>query len=802
MKHLLLFFLLQLNLLVLAQGGKELGTGNEFKQFVADPASLSNQSLAFNKKQHGYFAYAAMLPGQPPHTPGPIVIKCDTGNGWYDLADLSYFGAGIKPIVTFDKFDTLHIAFFNQTGITVLKYRNTYWERMGFQDFPLGSSQVSDIVLKFDANNKPYIAGLTADSSIIIKSYDGWDWYTVHASGNLKLMGKEFDLGIPDGDTALYIAGFQNDYSGSRAASILRMRAPANIWDTLANEIFKDTSTTNPVDQIGCKIIFSNNGKLYLYLSYADSSSKVFSINQLLEWKEEASLPNNCFNFQMDKNGRFYAIQNEENQFSLISMQDQEWQKLGASSYHQWSHDFVYTFNDTIPYLVLNRPLLKPEMVKLSNDIWERAGGSTEGKVGFSDSSVFHLSIAVNPLNGFPYAVYTDAAAQMRTVVKAWNGTDWQNIGSDISSGSSKGNKIAIDNDGVPYVIFSDSAFGYKNVVKKFDGTSWVMLGNDAISANEALDNQLIITPDNKPAVLFIDAGLGNSIVMKTFESGNWQIFGSGNISTAAALKPQVVAADAGGFIVAYIDVTDNNKVKLKKSSNGGSWTDISANDASNEALIDIGLKRNTTGDLFMMMVDQPGRKMTIKKLENGGGEWIDMGGAKTKDSVGGSPSIGLDRVGTPIVAYPNPKAGNKLSIRKWDGTTWQNVGVMGISAGSVRDVHMVINDKNDETFIGYSSVQGFVRSFNNTNVSTKQLVGPDERSVLRVYPNPASSYFLISAPELFEQDIEIFDLYGKCVLKIAANRMQEVLINSAGFSNGIYLLKSGIHSSRLIISK
>lgn len=799
MKHFLLFFLLQLNLLVFAQGGKELGAGNEFKQFVADPASLGNQSLAFNKKQHGYFAYAAMLPGQSPHTPGPIIIKCDTGNGWYDLADLSYFGAGIKPIVTFDKFDTLHIAFYNQTGITVLKHRNTYWERMGFQDFPLGSSQVSDIVLKFDANNKPYIAGLTADSSIIIKSYDGWDWYTVHASGNLKLLGKDFDLGIPDGDTALYIAGCQKGYSGSRAATILRMRAPAYIWDTVANEVFKDTSTNNPVDQIGCKIIFSKNGKLNLYLSYADSSSKVFSINQLLEWKEEASLPKNCSNFQIDKNGRFYAIQNEENQFSLISIQDQEWQKLGQSSYHQWCHEFTYAFNDTIPYLVLHRPLLKPEMVKLSGAIWERAGGSTEGKVGFSDSSVFHLSIAINPLINFPYAAYTDPAAQMRTVVKAWNGIEWQTIGSEISSGPSKDNKITFDNDGVPYVVFSDSAFGYKNIVKKYDGTEWVMLGTHPISENEASGNQLIMTLNNKPAVIYSDAGMGNAIALKFFESGSWQLFGGSNVSTGAASKPQIVAGDAGEFIVAYIDDTDNNKVKIKKS-NGISWTDFSSMEASNEALIDLGMKRNTTGDVFMMMVDEPGRKMTIKKLENGGGEWIDMGGAKTKDSVGGSPSIGLDRVGAPIVAYPNPKAGNKLSIRKWEGTTWQNVGVMGISAGSVRDVNMVINDKNDETFVGYSSVQGFVRSFNNTNVGSKKLFAPDERSALKVYPNPASSHFLISAPMLFTQDIELFDLHGKCVLKIAAKGKQELLINSTGLSNGMYLLKSGLQSSRLVI--
>ncbi len=63
----------------------------------------------------------------------------------------------------------------------------------------------------------------------------------------------------------------------------------------------------------------------------------------------------------------------------------------------------------------------------------------------------------------------------------------------------------------------------------------------------------------------------------------------------------KVLFLDIDETMIHCIDDTDNNKVKIKKS-NGISWTDFSSMEASNEALIDLGMKRNTTGDVFMMI--------------------------------------------------------------------------------------------------------------------------------------------------------------------------------------------------------
>lgn len=56
------------------------------------------------------------------------------------------------------------------------------------------------------------------------------------------------------------------------------------------------------------------------------------------------------------------------------------------------------------------------------------------------------------------------------------------------------------------------------------------------------------------------------------------------------------------------------------------------------------------------------------------------MGPAEFVDAT--SASLALSATGTPYVAYPDPAAGRRLSVRAYDGTDWILVGSAGFSAG------------------------------------------------------------------------------------------------------------------------
>jgi hypothetical protein len=63
--------------------------------------------------------------------------------------------------------------------------------------------------------------------------------------------------------------------------------------------------------------------------------------------------------------------------------------------------------------------------------------------------------------------------------------------------------------------------------------------------------------------------------------------------------------------------------------------------------------------------------------------------------------------------------------------------------------------------------------------------------SLLYIYPNPANDEIRISNYELREGVIEIFDVYGKNVLKLETrNPKSETIINVSSLSSGIYFIK------------
>lgn len=70
-----------------------------------------------------------------------------------------------------------------------------------------------------------------------------------------------------------------------------------------------------------------------------------------------------------------------------------------------------------------------------------------------------------------------------------------------------------------------------------------------------------------------------------------------------------------------------------------------------------------------------------------------------------------------------------------------------------------------------------------------------------KVYPNPAKTYLWVDNPELHILQIEVFDLFGRCVLKQEANNQEsKVNVSINNLVNGSYLVR--IQSDKKTMTK
>ena len=103
----------------------------------------------------------------------------------------------------------------------------------------------------------------------------------------------------------------------------------------------------------------------------------------------------------------------------------------------------------------------------------------------------------------------------------------------------------------------------------------------------------------------------------------------------------------------------------------------------------------------------------------------------------------------------------------------------------------MLINGK----ILDLSTLKDF-RSINTTYLSTTET----KNNLLKVYPNPAKDHVVISNISKGE-NISVYDLSGKILFqtKSPGNSLN---INTSSYKNGIYFVKVGENTTKIIVNK
>lgn len=111
--------------------------------------------------------------------------------------------------------------------------------------------------------------------------------------------------------------------------------------------------------------------------------------------------------------------------------------------------------------------------------------------------------------------------------------------------------------------------------------------------------------------------------------------------------------------------------------------------------------------------------------------QWSIVGSAGISSSVANYTAIAIDGNNAPHIAYADNSVSNKLTVKKYSGSSWNTLGSTGVSASSVEHISMAIDGSN--VYVGYrdasQSNKVTVMKHNGTSWSTVGSAGISDGS-------------------------------------------------------------------------
>ena len=323
------------------------------------------------------------------------------------------------------------------------------------------------------------------------------------------------------------------------------------------------------------------------------------------------------------------------------------------------------------------------------------------GATGFSDGSALYQSLALD-MNGDPVVAYSDGANQYKATVKRWDGIVWATVGlPGFSEGGASYLSLALDASGDPVVAYSDAANQFKTTVMRWNGIAWITVGLEGFSDGSSSDQSLALDMSGNPLVAFRDNSNSGTTVMH-WDGSSWSTVGdAGSVGNGG--HPGL-AIDPGGYPVVVdqqpalggIEPYDFTTTIMRW--NGTSWSPfgvagISTGNSGSPSLVLDGI-----GHPLVAFTDAANGGITVMRWD--GTSWTTVGDAGSAGN-GSYPSLAWDNSGFPVLAFRDLANGNRTTVVRWNGNSWVAIGSAGISAGEASYQSLVL-DANGYPIVAY----------------------------------------------------------------------------------------------------
>jgi len=417
---------------------------------------------------------------------------------------------------------------------------------------------------------------------------------------------------------------------------------------------------------------------------------------------------------------------------------------------------------------------------------WSEVGGP----YGFSAGQAFWLSIDFD--GTIPYAAYRDCANGCSPTVMKFNGTAWQNVGSaGITGAGSDYVSLAVVNS-VPYIAFADGANSNKLAVMKYTSGSWSYIGT-SLSAGAITGASIVADQvNNLLYVSYLASGTGSLSIQK-YNLGT-QTWSSLSMSLYPALSTNYVGLSIynGDLYTSASHWSTDTIVVAKRSSATGAWTNIRTH-VTGTSPSKIGF--DNSGNLYLAYVSFSTGAARGAVLRCIGSAWQQLGAplSLTSDTIiapTNGMALAMDN-NTPYVAYGNIHNYSKLSVSKYNGSSWQIVGTNDFSLGGSPVDYNSLKIVSSTPYIAYTAYSPIISNLRTYmmkfDISTGLNVYDDTE--VSMFPNPVINILHLDFKNTTQHSvIEILDLTGKTILHQTLQSTNA--INISEFASGVYIVK------------
>jgi len=416
---------------------------------------------------------------------------------------------------------------------------------------------------------------------------------------------------------------------------------------------------------------------------------------------------------------------------------------------------------------------------------WLQKGTAINGiaisdKFGFSvnisgDGNIIAVGAPDSNANGFESGevrVFQFQGANWVLLGASIIGDAWGDHSGYAISLSKDGNRLAI---GAPdnHVVEGEGSNHGQVRIYENQNDNWVQLGNDIIGENPEDNSGFAVSLNEDGSIVSIGApnntntiqGAGH-VRVYNYDANNWVQIGEDIDGTTLNDKfGGAVSLNNQGNILA-VGAHDHNgigQVRIFENITN-TWVQI-GNDIDGEAVGDefgISVSLNANGNILAVgarynseLASDAGH---TKIYRNASGNWQQIG-----ENIDGEAI--QDRSGVSVSLNAN---------------------------GSIVAIGAYLNDDNGNN-------SGHVRLFSNTNILNIDTVST--KSQLIAFPNPTSTQLNIKLEKTINQSIvQLFNVEGKLLYSKAYANTENIAINMASFSNGIYILKIHLNDSQKIL--
>lgn len=251
---------------------------------------------------------------------------------------------------------------------------------------------------------------------------------------------------------------------------------------------------------------------------------------------------------------------------------------------------------------------------------------------------------------------------------------------------------------------------------------SWFPLGSDDFNQptfGKANYSKIIHDNNNVPYVIFSDVFNNDKITVRKYINNKWITVGSLGFSDGIAT---LISIDFDSNNIPYVAYKDTD-IKIKKFD-GISWISVGNTSANTNFEFSFKIAANNIPYIaFQNSLNS--NKATVKKFNGSTWEIVGIDGISANQS--NYISLAINNQNIPYIAYSDVSSVNKASVQKFNGITWEYVGSQAFTLGEATYTSIKFDNNNIPYILyrdGATSGKATLQKFLNNNWSVVGITG------------------------------------------------------------------------------